>query len=92
MATYKLTAMPYAQAYVEMDDHGTLVLVSYVTPVAVLTVDGWLKVLGLHSMTTRKHISAFCREYCGAIDYQSARKAYEGNYRINIGTGEIQDL
>lgn len=92
MTTYKLTAMPYAQAHIEMDDHGTLTLVSYTTPVAVLTVDGWLTVLGLHSMTTRKHISAFCKEYCGTIDYQSARKAYEGNYRINIGTGEIQDL
>ena len=92
MTTYKLTAMPCAQAHIEMDDNGTLTLVSYTTPVAVLTADGWLKVLGLHSMTTRKHISAFCNEYCGTVDYQGARKAYEGNYRINIGTGEIQNL
>lgn len=92
MTIKKLTAMPYAQAHIEIDDNGNIALFSYTTRVATLTDDGWLKVYGLYSATTRKHISAFCREYCGVITYQDAKAAYEGGYRINIYTGEIEEL
>lgn len=91
MMLKKLTAMPYAQAHIEIDDDHNKVLFSYVTRVAELTNDGWLTVYGLHSMTTRKHIGAFMREYTN-LDYYTAKAAYEGNYRINVETGEIEEL
>jgi hypothetical protein len=91
MTIKKLTAMPYAQAHIEIDDNRNINLFSYVTLVATLTNEGWLTVYGLHSMTTRKHISAFCKEYCQPIDYQMAKAAYEGGYSINIYTGEISE-
>ena len=90
MTLKKLTAMPYAQAHIEIDDDHNKTLFSYVTRVAELTSDGWLTVYGLHSMTTRKHIGAFMREYTN-LDYYTAKAAYEGNYRINVETGEIEE-
>jgi hypothetical protein len=93
MTIKKLTAMPYAQAHIEIDDNFNIHLFSYVTLVATITHDGWLTVNGLYSMTTRKHISAFMKEYGGGVlRYDSAKAAYEGNYRINIYTGEIEEL
>lgn len=92
MTIKKLSAMPYAQAHIEIDDGGNIHLFSYVTLVATVTNEGWLTVNGLYSMTTRKHISAFMKEYCGVLDYQSAKSAYEGGYRINTHTGEIEEL
>lgn len=92
MTIKKLTAMPYAQAHVEIDSNSNAHLFSYVTKVATLTNEGWLTIDGLHSMTTRKHISAFIREYAATIDYKMAKAAYEGNYRLNIHTGEIEEL
>ena len=93
MTIKKLTAMPYAQAHIEIDNDYNISLFSYVTLVATITNEGWLTVYGLYSMTTRKHISAFVKEYTnGTLDYASAKAAYEGNYRINIYTGEIEEL
>ena len=92
MTIKKLTAMPYAQAHIEIDNDGNTHLFSYVTLVATITNEGWLTVYGLHSMTTRKHISAFMKEYGGVLRYDSAKAAYEDNYRINIHTGEIEEL
>ena len=92
MTLKKLSAMPYAQAHVEIDDEGNINLFSYVTRVGHLSSDGFLTIFGLHSMTTRKHISAFCKEYCGLIDYKMAKTAYEDNYSINIHTGEVREL
>ena len=68
-----LKAMPYAQAKVKRYPNH-IVLVSYQTEVAEI-VGGVLIVRGLYSMTTRRHISAFVREYCG-IDYQTAKTCY----------------
>lgn len=93
MTIKKLTAMPYAQAHIEIDNDNNIHLFSYVTLVATITNEGWLTVNGLYSMTTRKHISAFMKEYGGGVlDYQSAKSAHEGGYRINIHTGEIEEL
>jgi hypothetical protein len=91
MTIRKLTAMPYAQAHIEIDENDNISLFSYVTRVATLTDDGWLTIYGLYSMTTRKHISAFCKEYCGAVDYAMAKKVYEDGYHINIYTGEVSE-
>ena len=89
MIIRKLSAMPYAQAHVEIDEENGAHLFSYVTKVADLDNEGWLTIYGLYSMTTRKHISAFLREYCPLIDYQTAKQIYNDGYRINVHTGEI---
>lgn len=93
----KLSRMPYAQAHVEIDKDGNIILFSYITAVIFLSKDGWLECTGTYSQTTRKHIGAFMREYvtypngeCG--EYHTAKAAYMGNYRINIYTGECEDL
>lgn len=88
----KLSAMPYAQAHIEIHEDGSVSLFSYVTLVAHITVDGWLTVYGLYSMTTRKHISAFMREYAKPCDYYTAKAIYNDDKMINIHTGEVMDL
>lgn len=71
MMTSKLRAMPYAQAHIKHEPN-RIVLVSYVTEVAAI-IGGVLVVRGLYSATTRKHISAFVREYCDC-EYAVAKK------------------
>lgn len=90
MTIKKLSRMPYAQAHVEIHD-GTISLFSYVTMVADIDKDGWLTVYGLYSNTTRRHISAFMKEYTG-LDYYTAKQCYTDNHRINIHTGEIEEI
>ena len=92
MTIRKLSAMPYAQAHIEISDEGVITLFSYVTRVAEIDSDGFLTVYGLHSMTTRKHIGTFVKEYTPYFDYQSAKACYEGGYKINIETGEVISL
>ena len=91
MTIRKLTKMPYANAHIEIDENGNIYLYSYVTLVAELTNEGWLTIFGLYSMTTRRHIYAFCKEYCGAVDYYYAKSAYEAGCSVNIETGEIAE-
>ena len=88
----KLSAMPYAQAHIEIDEEGNICLFSYVTLVAQINADGWLSVNGLYSQTTRRHISAFVKEYASPLTYQSAKFCYENNKTINRFTGEMEDL
>lgn len=97
MKIKKLSRMPYAQAHVEIDDNGNTYLFSYVTLVCELTKDGWLTCTGTYSQTTRKHIGAFMREYVSYPNgergsYYEAKACYEGNYRFNVKTGEIEEL
>ena len=87
----KLTFMPYAQATVIIDDDNNITLRSYKTDVIYLSKEGFLTVTGLYSMTTRKHIGAFMREYT-PFDFSVAKKCYEGKYKFNIYTGEIVEL
>lgn len=86
----KLTALPYAYAHVEIDTDGNISLFSYVTKVAEINSEGFLSVYGLHSMTTRKHISAFMREYT-PFDFNLAKTLVEfgEGAMINIYTGEL---
>ena len=86
--------MPYAQACVRNYgdiDRDLIVLQSYQTDVVIID-NGWLSCTGLYSMTTRKHISAFMREYGNGFTFSDVKKAYEGHYRLNIITGEIDRL
>ena len=97
MTIKKLSQMPYAQAHVEIDTAGNIHLFSYITLVCTITHDGWLTCTGTYSQTTRKHIDAFMREYVEFPsgergDYQTAKGCYLGNYRLNLDTGEIEEL
>jgi hypothetical protein len=87
----KLSAMPYAQAHVEISESGDICLFSYTTLVAYIDRDGWCGCTGTYSQTTRKHISAFAKEYATPFDYYSFKGAYEGGYVVNHHTGEILD-
>ena len=85
----KLRAMPYAKAYVKHEPN-RITLVSYATEVAAI-IGGVLVVRGLYSATTRKHIGAFVREYCGC-DYYTAKKCYTDKCGYDIVTGEYVAL
>lgn len=87
----KLSAMPYAQAHIEIESDGTIHLFSYVTRVAVIDADGWLTICGLHSQTTKRHIGCFVAEYAG-LNFQNAKMLYTNDYKFNIHTGEIVDI
>lgn len=82
----KLAFMPYAQAKVAIVQDGSY-LVSYSTLVATIK-DGWLMVHGLHSATTRRHISAYVREYA-KVDYSIAKRCVTESLNYNIHTGEF---
>lgn len=87
----KLAFMPYASAGVCFQD-GCIYLVSYVTPVIKIDENGWLTCTGTYSATTRKHISAFIKEYVNGLAYYDIKSAYEKHCAINILTGEIKSL
>ena len=81
MTTYSpLKSMPYAQAKIRRDTN-RVALISYATTVCEI-VGGVLVVHGLYSMTTRKHISAFMREF--GMDYYIAKECYERNVNFDM--------
>ena len=89
--TKRLKKMPYAQARVTIDEK-QIKLVSYVTEVIIIDKEtGWVTVTGLYSTTTRRHISAFVKEYFPAgYDYYTVKDMYNKNYYFNIFTGDIK--
>ena len=90
MTIKKLKEIPYGQAHVEILDNGGIYLWSYQTLVAEI-VDGWFRVRGLYSMTTRRYIGAFAREYA-KTDYQMAKQLYQDRMTLNIDTGEVAEI
>lgn len=90
MQIKKLKFIPYGNAFVEIANKNTFYLWSYRTLVAKVE-NGWLTIKGLYSMTTRKHIGAFMREYC-ASNYQLAKQLYVDGYKLNIDTGEVVEI
>ena len=85
----KLAKMPYAQARVSLYDDGSVYLVSYQTVVATITPNGWLQINGLYSATTRRHLKAFCSEYCGFDLFSTIRLLAKEHMLYNIHTGEV---
>ena len=86
MTTFStLKSMPYAQAKVRRDTN-RVALISYTTTVCEI-VGGVLVVHGLYSMTTRKHISAFMREF--GLDYYIAKSCFERGLGFDIITREF---
>ena len=78
-----------AQAKVREYDNGARELVSYTTVVCELDNEGWLKVNGLYSRTTIKHIGWFMKDL--GFTYQLAKQLYLDNKEFNIYTGEVID-
>lgn len=87
MKKINLKSMPYAQATVIISEKNDITLRSYQTDVVIIS-DGWMSCTGTYSATTRKHISAFMREY-SLGDYFLAKFLYQENIKMNIYTGEI---
>ena len=86
--TRKFKDHPYAQAHIEETATGVK-LYSYDTCVAE-TRHGWLRIYGLYSMTTRKHLGWFMREL--GQTYQLAKQIYEDDKLFNVNTGEVVSL
>lgn len=87
MTKRPLKFMPYAQATVIISEKNDITLRSYKTDVVIIS-DGWMSCTGTYSQTTRRHISAFMKEYCLG-DYFLAKFLYQEKVKINIYTGEI---
>jgi len=79
--------MPYATAGVNVRP-GSVDLWSYTTNAASI-IDGTLYVYCLCSNTTRRHVSAFLKEYAPALTYQDAKRAFQAGKGIDISTGEL---
>lgn len=89
--TKKLTAHASAQCHIELNPNST-VFVSYTTPVIIIDTLGWLEITGLYSMTTRKQIGWFLKEYAPSITFQMVKQCLEDDMMINIHTGEVIPL
>lgn len=88
-----LKAMPYAQATVIIyDDDCTIELQSYNTIVARIMLGSWLSINGLYSMTTKRHLKAFCAEYCNIHDFSLIKHLANNNLEYDITTGEIVEI
>ena len=82
-----LDRLPYAQAGVNVNGK-SVILVSYNT-VAADIEKGFLTVSCLCSNTTRRHVSAFLKEYAPRLSYYDAKRAFLAGKPINIETGEL---
>lgn len=90
--TSRLRYMPAAQAGVldTFDSCGepVLIMYSYITPVLIVT-RGCVWCSGLYSNTTRRHISAFLREYFPNISYYDIKLVAGTHYGIDTESGEV---
>ena len=84
----KLKYLPYAQAGV-IYRKNSIILMSYATVAADIT-NGWLTVSCLCSSSTRRHVSAFLREFAPCLSYYDAKNCYTAGMQINIDTGELR--
>lgn len=88
--TRKLKTMPSAQAGVIVGEDYSVTLMSYTTAVASIDAEGWLRVAGLFSPTTRRHLSAFMREYGRGADYSAVKTCAEKSVMFNVFSGEVR--
>lgn len=89
MMIRKFADHKYAQAQINTYSDGSQALQSYNTIVAEIDPEGWLKINGLYSMTTIRHIGWFMREL--GFTYQLAKQLYNDHKEFNIYTGEVID-
>ena len=90
MMIRKLDNHRYSQCHVEIDA-AAIHFFSYSTLVCSIE-EGWLSCSGLYSMTTRKQIGWFLKEYAPRITFQMVKQCVEDNMMIDIDTGEIVPL
>lgn len=90
MTIRKLDNHRYSQCHVEITD-AAIHFFSYSTLVCSIE-DGWLSCSDLYSMTTRKQIGWFLKEYAPRITFQMVKQCVEDNTMIDINTGEIVPL
>lgn len=90
MESRKFNDHKYAQAQINTYANGSRALQSYNTIVVEIDPEGWLKVNGLFSMTTIRHIGWFMREL--GFTYQLAKALYYDHKIFNIETGEVCDI
>ena len=88
-----LKEMPFAQAHIR-EYEKEIYLISYTTLVAEIKADQdgnrWLKVNGLYSQTTKRHIMAFVREHCEYnVDFYTIKTMVADNMAICLDTGEL---
>ena len=92
----RLNDMPTAQCGVVKSTNGSQVLISYITPCAIVTPDNyngggkWLAVRGLYSATTRRHLSIFAQQF--GVSYSVVKKIAATDYIYNITTGEYKNV
>ena len=67
-------------------------LISYTTLVCSIDNDEFLSCTGTYSATTRKHISAFLKEFAPMLSYSDAKWCYENDSVINVNTGEVYKI
>lgn len=85
-----------AQCHMRHYEDGTTALISYNTCAAELDAEGWLRVNGLYSMTTRKHLGWFAKElaraFCINLTYGDLRDLYTSGDMLNLLTGEVREV
>ena len=84
----KLNDHRYSQCHVEITTAGDINFFSYATLVCRIE-EGWLSCTGLYSMTTRKQIGWFLKEYAPDMTFQMVKQCFEDSMMINIHTGEV---
>lgn len=88
----KLSDHPYAQATIEKHLDGSVVFISYATPVIRVSPKGWMTCTGTYSQTTRRQIGWFLKEYFPMVNYQTAKLLYTDGYAMNVRTGELRKI
>ncbi len=88
MMIKKLSDHLYTQCHVEIADNGDINFFSYATLVCRIE-SGWLTCTGLYSMTTRKQIGWFLKEYAPDMTFQMVKQCVTDGMTINIHTGEV---
>lgn len=87
-----LKTMPYAQAHVIIGND-KISLQSYNTIVAEIFGDKELVIYGLYSMTTRKHIKAFVKEYIPfEIPFSTIKVLANYSLAMDLLTGTVYEL
>jgi len=86
----------YAQCHLRHYEDGTTALISYNTCAAELDAEGWLRVHGLYSATTRKHLGWFAKyltEFFNIrLTYHDLRDLYTSGDTMNLLTGELREV
>lgn len=89
-STRRLSDHASAQCHVKLFDNGDIVFTSYRTDVLYYNAKTHALICtGLYSMTTRKQIGWFLREYFPELNYHDIKRAYDRDEAIIYVSGQI---